>query len=152
MPDSSLTIAGNLTGEPELRFTGSGRAVCNFTVAVNHRYQATNGEWMDGEPTFQRCIAWAALAENLAASARKGTRVTVIGHLQSRSYETNSGESRTVVELNAAEIGLSLRFSRFEPGERTSGRAAQPQPDRAQRSAPAAWQQADPIYGDEEPF
>lgn len=110
--DTTLTIIGNLTGDPELRFTPSGAAVANFTVASTPRmYDRTSGEWKDGETLFMRCSVWRDAAENVAESLGRGTRVVVSGRLKSRSYETKEGEKRTVIELEVDEIGPSLRYA-----------------------------------------
>ncbi len=110
--DTTLTIIGNLTGDPELRFTPSGAAVANFTVASTPRmYDRNSGEWKDGETLFMRCSVWRDAAENVAESLGRGTRVIVSGRLKSRSYETKEGEKRTVVELEVDEVGPSLRYA-----------------------------------------
>ncbi len=110
--DTIITVVGNLTGDPELRFTASGAAVANFTVASTPRAldRATN-EWKDGEALFLRCSLWRQPAENIAESLTRGTRVIVTGRLKQRSYETKEGEKRTVVELDVDEIGPSLRYA-----------------------------------------
>jgi single-strand DNA-binding protein len=113
MPDTTITIAGNLTGEPELRFTPSGAAVANFTVAVTARVK--DGEsWRDGETSFFRCVAWRTLAEHVAELA-KGDRVIVHGTLRQRSWQTDEGERRTSVEVQAEEVGASLRWATAKP-------------------------------------
>ena len=110
--DINVTIVGNLTGDPELRFTPSGAAVASFTVASSPRVldKATN-EWKDGEPVFMRCSVWRQYAENVAESLTKGTRVIVTGRLKQRSYETREGEKRTVVELEVDDVGPVLRYA-----------------------------------------
>jgi single-strand DNA-binding protein len=111
MRGNTLTITGNLTGDPELRFTSSGQAVCNFTVAVTDRVQdKESGAWKDGETAFFRCDVWRDVAENVAESIHKGDRVTVTGSLRQRSYETKEGEKRTVTEVAVEEIAVSLRY------------------------------------------
>ena len=108
--DTVLTIVGNLTADPELRFIPSGAAVANFTVASTPRtFDKQTNEWKDGETLFMRCNAWRDLGENIAESLRKGMRVVVTGRLQQRSYTTKEGENRTVVELDVDECGPSLR-------------------------------------------
>lgn len=110
--DTTLTVVGNLVGDPELRFTQSGVAVCNFRVASTPRYfDKTRNEWVDGEAMFLSCTAWREMASNVAASIGKGARVVVVGSLRSRSYETREGEKRTVLEVEAEEVGPSLRFA-----------------------------------------
>lgn len=110
--DISITLVGNLTGDPELRFTPSGQAVANFTVASTSRSldKATN-EWKDGETTFIRCSVWRQYAENVAESLTKGTRVVVTGRLRVRQYETREGGKGTSVECDVDEIGPALRYA-----------------------------------------
>ena len=108
--DTVITIIGNLTADPELRFTPSGAAVANFTVASTPRqFDRQSNEWKDGETLFMRCSVWRHAAENVAESCQRGMRVIVSGRLKSRSYETKEGEKRTVVEMDVDEIGPSLR-------------------------------------------
>jgi single-strand DNA-binding protein len=108
--DTVITIIGNLTADPELRFTPSGAAVANFTVASTPRmFDRQTNEWKDGETLFMRCSIWRDAAENVAESLQRGMRVIASGRLKSRSYETKEGEKRTVVELDVDEIGPSLR-------------------------------------------
>ncbi len=109
MADSTVTITGTLTRDPELRFTQGGRGVATLGVAVNYRYQKNN-EWVE-EASFFNVTAWASLGENASASLSKGMRVIVTGRLQQRSYETQQGEKRNVVEIIADEIGPSLRWA-----------------------------------------
>lgn len=110
--DTVITVVGNLTADPELRFTPSGSAVANFTVASTPRYfDRQSGEWKDGEALFLRCSIWRQAAENVAESLTRGARVVVQGRLKQRSFETKEGEKRTVVELDADEIGPSLRYA-----------------------------------------
>jgi single-strand DNA-binding protein len=111
MNELRLTIVGNLTDDPELRFTTSGDAVCGFTIAYNSRYMdRTTNEWKDGEPLFMRCTAWRDLAENIAESLKLGTRAVASGVLKQRSYEKD-GINRTVIEMTVDEIGPSLRYA-----------------------------------------
>ncbi len=108
--DTIITIVGNLTNDPELRFTPSGAAVANFTVASTPRtFDKNSNEWKDGETLFMRCSVWREAAENVAESLTRGTAVIVTGRLQSRTYETKEGEKRTVIELACEEVGPSLR-------------------------------------------
>ena len=108
--DINLTIVGNITNDPELRFTPSGAAVASFTVASNSRYlDKTTNEWKDGEPVFMRCSVWRQYAENVAESLTRGTRVIVTGRLKQRSYETREGEKRTVLEMEVDDVGPALR-------------------------------------------
>ena len=104
--DTVITIIGNITGDPELRFTLSGAAVANFTVASTPRaFDRQSNEWKDGETLFMRCSVWRDAAENVAESLQRGTRVIVSGRLKSRSYETKEGEKRTVIEMEVDEVG-----------------------------------------------
>ena len=110
--ETVITIVGNLTGDPELRFTPSGAAVANFTIASTPRtFDRQSNEWKDGETLFLRCSIWREAAENVAESLTKGMRVIAQGRLTQRSYETREGEKRTVVELQVDEIGPALRFA-----------------------------------------
>ncbi|MFC3689113.1 single-stranded DNA-binding protein [Aquipuribacter hungaricus] len=110
--ETIVTLVGNLTGDPELRFTPSGSAVANFTIASTPRtFDRQSNEFKDGETLFMRCSIWREAAENVAESLTKGTRVVVTGRMKSRSYQTKEGESRTVIELEADEIGPSLRYA-----------------------------------------
>jgi single-strand DNA-binding protein len=110
--ETVITVIGNLTADPELRFTPSGAAVANFTVASTPRtLDRQSGEWKDGEALFLRCSIWRQAAENVAESLTRGARVVVQGRLKQRSYETKEGEKRTVVELEVDEIGPSLRYA-----------------------------------------
>ena len=110
MPETALTIVGNLTNAPELRFTPSGSAVANMTIASTPRtFDKQSQQWKDGETLYLRCSVWREQAENVVESLTKGTAVIVTGRLKSRSYETKEGEKRTVIELEVDEIGPSLR-------------------------------------------
>src|SRR4051812_42627829 len=110
--DTNITLVGNLTDDPELRFTPSGAAVANFTVASTPRFldKQTN-EWKDGDALFMRCNIWRQAAENVAESLQRGMRVIVTGRLRQRSYETKEGEKRTVYEVEVDEIGPSMRYA-----------------------------------------
>ena len=109
--DTAITVVGNLTADPELRFIQSGAAVVNFTVASTPRtFDRASNDWKDGETLFLRCSLWREAAENVAESLTKGMRVIVSGRLVQRSFETN-GEKRTVVELQVDEVGPSLRYA-----------------------------------------
>jgi single-strand DNA-binding protein len=122
--DTVITVVGNLTDDPELRFTPSGAAVANFTVASTPRFldKQTN-EWKDGDALFLRCNIWRQAAENCAESLQRGMRVVVQGRLKQRSYETKEGEKRTVYELEVDEIGPSLRYAtaKVVKGQRAGG-------------------------------
>ena len=110
--ETVITVVGNLTADPELRFTPSGAAVASFTIASTPRTmdRATN-EWKDGEALFLRCSIWRQAAENVAESLTRGMRVVVQGRLQQRSYETREGEKRTVIEMQVDEVGPSLKYA-----------------------------------------
>lgn len=110
--DITVTVVGNLTNDPELRFTPSGAAVASFTVASSSRVlDKTTNEWKDGDTVFMRCSVWRQYAENVAESLTKGTRVIVSGRLKQRSYETREGEKRTVMELEVEDVGPALRYA-----------------------------------------
>ena len=110
--DTTITVIGNLTDDPELRFTPSGAAVAKFRIASTPRFlDKASGEWKDGEPLFLSCNVWRQVAENVAESLQRGSRVIVSGRLRMRSYETKEGEKRTVIELEVDEIGPSLRYA-----------------------------------------
>ena len=112
MTDTIITVVGNLTAPPELRFTASGAPVANFTVASTPRtFDRQTNEWKDGEALFLSCSIWRDAAENVTESLDKGTRVIVQGKLKQRSYETRDGEKRTSIELEVDEIGPSLRYA-----------------------------------------
>ena len=110
--DVVVTVVGNLTNDPELRFTPSGAAVASFTVASSSRVlDRTTNEWKDGETVFMRCSVWRQYAENVAESLTKGTRVIVQGRLKQRSYETREGEKRQVMEVEVDDVGPALRYA-----------------------------------------
>jgi len=110
--ETVITVVGNLTDDPELRFTPSGAAVASFTVAATPRtFDRNTNEWKDGDALFLRCSIWRQAAENVAESLTKGMRVVVQGRLKQRSYETREGEKRTVVELDVEEVGPSLKYA-----------------------------------------
>lgn len=150
--DTLLTIIGNLTADPELRFTPAGAAVANFTVASTQRtFDRNKNEWVDGDALFMRCNIWREAAENVAESLARGSRVIVSGRLKQRSYETREGEKRTVVELEVDEIGPSLKYATAKPnkadrkgggGFGTTAKPAQDDP----------WGATPPAPTDEPPF
>jgi len=110
--ETTITLVGNLTADPELRFTPSGAAVANFTVASTPRtFDRQTNEWRDGDAMFLNCAVWRQAAENVAESLQKGMRVIVQGRLRSRSYETREGERRTVFEVDVDEIGPALKYA-----------------------------------------
>lgn len=120
--ETVLTIVGNLTGDPELRFTPSGAAVANFTVASTPRtFDRQSNEWKDGETLFMRCSVWRDAAENVAESLARGTRVIVTGRLKSRSYETKEGEKRTVIEMDVDEVGPSMKYATAKVNKTSRG-------------------------------
>lgn len=163
--ETIMTVIGNLTADPELRFTASGAAVANFTVASTPRtFDRATGEWKDGEALFLRCNIWRQPAENVAESLTRGTRVIVSGRLKQRSFETKEGEKRTVIELEVDEIGPSLRYAtaKINRAQRSDGgggggygssggsRQAAPPSDDPWGSAPPAGSSGG--YSDEPPF
>lgn len=125
--ETVITVVGNLTADPELRFTPSGAAVANFTVASTPRtFDRQSGEWKDGDALFLRCNIWRQAAENVAESLTRGARVVVQGRLKQRSFETKEGVKRTVFELEVDEIGPSLRYATAKVNKvaRSSGNGA----------------------------
>jgi single-strand DNA-binding protein len=120
--ETVITVVGNLTSDPELRFTPSGAAVASFTVASTPRTldKATN-EWKDGEALFLRCSIWRQAAENVAESLTRGSRVIVSGRLKQRSFETKEGEKRTVIELDVDEVGPSLKYATAKVNKASRG-------------------------------
>jgi len=154
MADSTVTIVGNLTRDPELRFTQGGRGVASFGVAVSRRYQVNN-EWQE-QTSFFNVVAWGQTGENASASLTKGARVIVTGRLEQRSYETQDGEKRSVVEIVADEIGPSLRWAtaqveRTQRSDASSGGGQGGGGGGAGQSS-GGNRAPDPVYGDEEPF
>ena len=122
--DTNITLIGNLTDDPELRFTPSGAAVAKFRIASTPRYlDRQSGEWKDGEALFLTCNVWRQAAEHVAESLQRGTRVIVSGRLKQRTYETREGEKRTVFEVEVDEIGPSLRYAtaKVQKMSRSSG-------------------------------
>lgn len=120
--ETPITLIGNLTADPELRFTPNGAAVANFTVASTPRiYDRQSGEWRDGDTMFLDCQVWRQYAENVTESLTKGMRVIVNGRLKSRSYETREGQRRTVFEVDVEEVGPALRYATAKVTRTTSG-------------------------------
>ena len=109
MADNTVTLVGNLTRDPELRFTTGGRGVASFGLAVSRRYQQ-NGEWQE-QTSYFNIVAWGQMGENAAATLTKGMRVVVTGRLEQREYTTREGDKRTAIEINADEVGPSLRWA-----------------------------------------
>ena len=157
--ETVITVVGNLTADPELRFTPSGAAVANFTVAATPRtFDRQTNEWKDGDALFLRCNVWRQAAENVAESLTRGMRVMVQGRLRQRSFETREGEKRTVVELEVDEVGPSLRYatakvnkvSRGSGGGGFGGSGGSAPMDDPWGSAPPAG--SGPAMDDEPPF
>jgi single-strand DNA-binding protein len=122
--ETIVTVVGNLTGDPELRFLPNGAAVASFTVASTPRtFDRQSGEWKDGEALFLRCSVWRQVAENAAETLQRGMRVIVTGRLKQRSFETKEGEKRTVVELDVDEVGPSLRYATAKVNKTSRGSA-----------------------------
>src|SRR5881275_1459613 len=120
--ETVITVVGNVTDDPELRFTPAGAAVANFTVASTPRsFDRQSNEWKDGDTLFLRCSVWRQAAENVAESLHRGTRVIVQGRLRQRSFETREGEKRTVIELEVDEVGPSLKFATAKVSKTTRG-------------------------------
>ncbi|MGE0140166.1 MAG: single-stranded DNA-binding protein [Ilumatobacteraceae bacterium] len=151
MADNEITIVGNLTREPELRFTTSGTATCSFGVAVNRRYQQNN-EWVDAPTNFFNITVWGQYGENVATSINKGDRVLVKGRLDFRKYTNKDGVEVTTHDIVADEVAVSLQYATASvtriqrstaDGGGTGGGAPRPS---------GGGRPADPIYGDEEPF
>ncbi|MET8265961.1 single-stranded DNA-binding protein [Micromonospora arida] len=141
--ETVITVVGNLTADPELRFTTGGHAVAKFSVASTPRtFDKASGEWKDGEPLFLNCSVWRDAAEHVAESLTRGARVIVQGRLRQRSYEKD-GERRTVIELEVDEIGPSLRYATAKVDKANKGGG--------QQSRPAAASTGD-SWGDEPPF
>ena len=152
--ETTITIIGNLTSDPELRFTPSGAAVANFTVASTPRvYDKATSEWEDGNTLFLPCSIWRDAAEHCAESLTKGTRVIVQGRLQQRSYDDREGNKRTIYEVAVDEVGPSLLRATAVVTRATSG--AQPGRQPAARQPAGRPQAADPWAGNvrnEQPF
>jgi single-strand DNA-binding protein len=140
--DNQVTLTGNLTDDPELRFTPNGVAVANFRLAVDQRVWDTDG-WKDGESSYFRVNVWRDQAEYVSRSLHKGARCVVVGRLKSRSWETPEGQRRSAVEVDAEEVGMSMRFSPVaakdaEPAAKPAAKPApKPAPEPARPPAPA---------------
>lgn len=161
--ETVITVVGNLTADPELRYTQSGLAVANFTIASTPRnFDRATNEWKDGEALFLRASVWREFAEHVAGSLSKGSRVIATGRLKQRSYETKEGEKRTAIELEIDEIGPSLRYAtaqvtRSSGGGGGGGGRSQVAEEPWAASAPAAssgdvWNAPGTSYNDETPF
>ena len=150
-----LTLVGNLTADPELKFIPNGAAVATFTVASTPRtFDKTSREWVDGEPLFMRCQVWRESAENVAESLTRGARVIVSGRLKSRSFEKD-GQRRTVTELEVDEIGASLKYAKAKVEKTTGNRSgfpSKPQTPDSQIDDSDPWGSAPQIASEEPPF
>jgi single-strand DNA-binding protein len=133
--DNQVTLTGNLTDDPELRFTPNGVAVANFRLAVDQRVWDTDG-WKDGESSYFRVNVWRDQAEHVSRSLSKGARCVVVGRLKSRSWETPEGQRRSAVEVDAEEVGMSMRFAPVAAGAAEPA-AARPAPEPERAPAPA---------------
>lgn len=157
--DTSITVIGNLTSDPELRFTPSGAAVANFSVASTpRRYDKQTQQWVDQEAMFLRCSVWRQAAENVAESLTKGMRVIVVGNLKARSYETREGEKRTSFEVDVTEIGPALAWAtaKVTKTERQQGGGGQQQQGGSRQGGGDPWAAsggsgADPWSSTDEP-
>jgi single-strand DNA-binding protein len=156
--ETLITVVGNLTADPELRYTQNGLPVAGFTIASTPRnFDRQANEWKDAESLFMRCSAWRDLAEHVAGSLVKGSRVIATGRLKQRSYETREGEKRTAIELEVDEVGPSLRYATATVTRAASSppAAAAAQADSWSASGPAtgtdAWAPAG-AYSDDTPF
>jgi single-strand DNA-binding protein len=134
--DNQVTLSGNLTDDPELRFTPSGVAVANFRLAVDQRVWDADG-WKDGESSFFRVSVWRDQAEYVSRSLRRGARCVVVGRLKSRSWETPEGQRRSAVEVDAEEVGMSLRFAPLAPAAAPAAPVPQPAETATESPAPA---------------
>lgn len=151
MADNNITLVGNLTRDPELRYTPSGQPMCKLGIAVNRKWQnRTTSEWEE-QTSFFNIVAWRELAENAGESLAKGSRVVVTGRLEQRSYETPDGEKRSVVEVVADDIAPSLRWAtaKVERNERRGADGASSDGGGPGAARPVA---NEPAYADEEPF
>ena len=131
MAMTAVTIVGNVTRDPDLKFTGSGLAMCTFGLAVNNRKKDERGEWVDGDPSFYDVVCWRQLAENVTESLPKGTSVIVVGKLRQRSWEADDGTKRSKVEVQADHVGPALNWATAEVSrneKRTAPVAADEEP------------------------
>ena len=148
--ETLITVVGNLTADPELRFTPAGVAVANFSIASTPRtFNRDANEWQDGDPLFLRASVWREYAENVAETLTKGARVIAQGNLKARPYETKEGEKRTSWELDVVEIGPALRYAqakvqRITRQDAPGGQARQPEPAAAPSASGGAPRQDDP--------
>ncbi len=154
MADNTVTIVGNATRDPELRYTPGGAAKAEFGLAVNRRWQNRQTQEWEESVSFFNVVAWREMAENVGESITKGSRVLVTGRLEQRSWETQDGDKRSVVEVVADEIGPSLRWAQaqVERTARTNADGSGAAPGGSGGGSGGAARPPDPIYGDEEPF
>lgn len=152
--ETVVTLVGNLTTDPELRFTGSGVAVAAFTVASTPRvFDRGSGEWRDGDALFLRCSVWREYAEHVASSLSKGVRVMVQGRLKQRSYETDAGERRTVFEVEVEEVGPVLRYATVQVTKASRRDGSGAPAGQQQRVVQPEWPEHPVVEGtDEAPF
>jgi single-strand DNA-binding protein len=145
--DNQITIVGNLTDDPELRYTANGAAVANFTVAHSTRIRDAAGNWSDGETSFFRVNVWRGLAENAAESLTRGTRVVVTGRLRQRSWENQEGEKRSMIEIEADDVGPSLKWAtaKVEKTSRSSSSSSGDWGDKVSVPAGATDQEETPL-------
>jgi single-strand DNA-binding protein len=132
MADATVTIVGNLTADPELRFTPNGVPVCEFDVAVNSRVRQGD-EWVDGEASFYRCTAWRGIGENVAESLRKGNRILLLGNMKIHRWEAEDGTPRSRPEITVQEVGPSLRWAVTQSVRVARGRPDGDEPDSGKR-------------------
>jgi single-strand DNA-binding protein len=147
--DNQITVVGNLTDDPELRYTANGAAVANFTVAHSTRIRDAAGNWSDGETSFFRVNIWRGLAENAAESLTRGTRVVVTGRLRQRSWENQEGEKRSMIEIEADDVGPSLKWAtaKVEKTSRSSSSSSGDWGDKVTVPAGATEQEETPLDG-----
>ncbi len=159
--ETIITVVGNLTADPELRYTQNGLPVANFTIASTPRtFDRQANEWKDGEALFLRASVWRDFAEHVAGSLQKGMRVVATGRLRQRSYQDREGQNRTAIELEVEEIGPSLRYATAQVTRAAStsarpGQAAQQQTEQQWATQPTgdgSWSAAGEGYGDDTPF
>ena len=147
--DNTITIVGNVTDDPELRFTPSGLPVANFTVAVNRRFKNASGQWEDKLDGFFRCSCWRDMAENIAESLQKGTRVVVAGRLQEQRWEDQEGGKRSRIEIQVDEVGPSLRWATasVQKSNRSTGAAGAQGGGGAAAGGDGDWGAPQPVSG-----
>jgi single-strand DNA-binding protein len=147
--ETAVTVVGNLTADPEVRFTPMGLAVANFTVASTPRFvDRQSGEWKDGDALFMRCTVWREPAEHVSESLVRGARVIVTGRLRQRSFETEKGEKRTVIECEVDEVGPSLRYAtvKIVKASRDGAAGGQSAPSRGNKASVSDWGEDEPPF------